>query len=52
MRLCPDHIWFEGWVGKAERRGTEKKKRKEKCIKNLLASGSFNSHNSVTSQMR
>lgn len=41
VRLCPDHIWFEGWVGKAKRRETEKKKRKETCIKTLLAPGDF-----------
>lgn len=36
VRLRPDQIWFEGWVGKAERRGTGKKRWKETCIENLL----------------
>lgn len=40
MRLFPDHIWFEGFTGKAERRGTGKKK-EETCLENLLVPGDF-----------
>lgn len=39
--LCPDHFGFEGWAGKAERRGTGQEKRKETCLENLLVPGDF-----------
>ena len=39
VRLCPDHISYKGWVGKAGRRGMGKRKRRQTCTENLLVPG-------------